>query len=69
MLSISSQIDDLFSVLADPLIGMGIDILGFGMIYQVAGAGTLIVIIAVFIFINSIVSRNKHQDDSVKYFV
>lgn len=62
MLSISSQIDDLFSVLADPLIGMGIDILGFGMIYQVAGAGTLIVIIAVFIFINSIVSRNKHQD-------
>ena len=62
MLSISSQIDDLFSVLADPFIGMGIDILGFGMIYQMVGAGTLIVIIAVFILINNIASGNNDQN-------
>lgn len=44
MLSISNQSDEIFSVLADPLIGAGIDGIGFGRIYFILGAITLIIV-------------------------
>lgn len=62
MLSISSQLDDLFSVLTDPFIGMGIDRLGFGIVYQIVGALTFVIIITVFVLIRRIKS---HTDEEI----
>lgn len=41
MLSVSNQVDELFSVITDPIIGKAIDHAGFGMTYQFLGGGTL----------------------------
>lgn len=64
LLSVSCQIDDLFSVLGDPFIGMGIDSCGFGMIYQIVGAGTLFIIMAAFIAVNRISAARNGRDSA-----
>lgn len=61
MLSISSQLDDIISVLTDPFIGIGIDKLGFGIIYQVVSVITLIFIIIVFIFVKRIMPQKGNK--------
>ena len=61
MLSISSQLDDLFSVLTDPFIGMGIDRLGFGMVYQFVGALTFVIIITAFVLIRRIKAPDSEK--------
>ena len=61
MLSISNQLDDLFSVLTDPFIGMGIDRLGFGMVYQFVGALTFVIIITAFVLIRRIKAPDSEE--------
>jgi MFS family permease len=45
LLSVSNQIDEVFGVLADPILGIGIDLLGFGVAYIYLGVAELLVLL------------------------
>ena len=48
LLSVSNQIEEIASVASDPLIGIALDISGFGATYVCLGCITLVVIALIF---------------------